>query len=212
MTSVVGFDLNEIKKELVAAQERAKVLAVKPAKYSKVEGSTELVVSYKVGSKLKNIRELLRGSRCYAAGNCVEQFLSGEEVADRDDPNRRSDAYLYAMPELDEKNVTPMKEEEKADSFAWFVAIANKVAQPETLAFILNHASKKKNGTFAKNRLTVIAALPVVFGKFLSYYEIVGKAKTDTLLEVTIQERRFSEEEWDRTEDNEFLRYMASET
>jgi len=187
------------------------VLTVKPAKYSKVAGSTELVVSYKVGSKLKNIQDLLRLPWCYAAKNCVYHILSGEEVVSRDDPNHTSDAYLYAMPELDEKNVTPMKEEEKADSFAWFVAVANKVAQPEMLAFVLEHAAKKKNGTFAKNKLTVIAALPVVLSKFLSYYEIVGKAKTDTLLEITIQERRFSEEEWGKTEDNEFLRYMTSD-
>lgn len=31
------------------------------------------------------------------------------------------------------------------------------------LAFILENAPKKKNGTFAKNKLTIIAALPIVF-------------------------------------------------
>ena len=176
-----------------------------------MQGKAELTVIYKVGTKLKEIRQLLDGNRCYAAEECLDHILSGEEVADREDPNRRSDAFLYAEPELDEEKVSALGMEEKLDRFAWFVTVANKVAQEDVLAFILENAPKKKNGTFAKNKLTVVAALPIVFGSYLGYYEIVGKAKTDNRIEIMIQERRFSEDEWIRSKENIYLHYMAGE-
>ena len=78
------------------------------------------------------------------------------------------------------------------------------------LEYILENAPKKKNGTLAKNKLTVVAALPIVFSAEMHYYEIVGKAKTDNSLELSIQERRFSDEELFRATENVYLKYIAS--
>lgn len=209
MTIMAGIDPEEARKTVFLSPDAKKVLTPKAAEYAATQGKVELAVTYKVGTKLKAIRQLLDGSRCYAAEECLDHILSGEEVADREDPNRRTDAFLYAEPELDEEKVSALGMEEKLDRYAWFVAVANKVAQEDVLAFILENAPKKKNGTFAKNKLVVVVALPIVFGSYLSYYEIVGKAKTDNQMEITIQERRFSEDEWLRSKDNIYLYYMA---
>jgi hypothetical protein len=209
MITLAGIDVSKAKNTLFFTQDAEKMLTIKAAKHTQTYGSEELTVTYKVGKKLKDIQLLLRSRRLYAAEDCLDYILSGEEVADRDDPNRGSDAYLYALPELDEDKVAPINPEEKMDRFAWFVAVATKVAQPDMLAYILENAPKKKNGTFVKNKLVVVAALPIVFGAELGYFEIAGKAKTDNLLEITIQERRFSEEEWLRSKDNVYLQHMA---
>lgn len=209
MTIMAGIDPKEARKTVFLTPDAKTVLTPKAAEYTAVQGKAELTVTYKPGTKLKAIRQLLDGNRCYAAEECLDHILSGEEVADREDPNRGTDAYLFTEPELDEEKVSALDMEEKMDRFAWFVAVANKVAQEDILTFILENAPKKKNGTFAKNKLTVVAALPIVFGSWLGYYEIVGKAKTDNLIELTIQERRFSEDEWLRSKDNVYLHYIA---
>ena len=109
-------------------------------------------------------------------------ILSGEEVADRKDPERRSDEFMYAAPELDTEKVRTLSMDEKMDRFAWFVSICNRLTDPKLLELIIERAPKKKDGTFARNRLTVIAAMPVVFSPYMNYYEVVGKAKDTDLL------------------------------
>lgn len=61
-----------------------------------------------------------------------------------------------------------------------------------------------------EDKLTVITALPIVFGAEMRYYEIVGKAKTDNTLELSIQERRFSDEELFLATENVYLKYITS--
>lgn len=210
MIALAGIDVNKVKNTVFFTQDADRMLTIKPIKHTKMQGDYELTVSYKVGNKLKAIQQILCKRRGYAAEECLDHILSGEEVADRDDPNRGSDAFMYAQPELDEEQVVPMGIEARRDRFAWFVAVAQKVAQNDVLEYILENAPKQNAGVFAK-KTVVIAALPIVFDAQLSYFEIVGKAKTDTLLEITIQERRFSETEWDASNSSEYLYFLASE-
>lgn len=182
---------------------------IEPAKYLKIQNGEELVVSCKIGAKLQQIKKCLQHQSCYAPEESVSYILSGEEVVDQIDPNRGSDAYLYANPELDITKVTPLSQDEKDKRFSRFVEIANMCSRDDVLKVILEKAPKKKNGMFAKNKLTVVAALPIVFGAEMRYYEIAGKAKDDNLLELTIQERRFSEEEWLKTKEIDFLKCIT---
>ena len=209
MINWAGIDSKEARKTVFLTADAKKVVTPKSVTHTALLGKVELTVTFKVGTKLKAIRQAIDSSRCYASESCVDYILSGEEAADRIDPNRTSDAFMYAEPELDEEKVVALSTEEKLDRYAWFVAICNKVAETDILNFILENAPKKKNGTFAKNKLAVVAALPIVFSAEMGYYEIVGKAKNDNLLEITIQERKFSEDEWIRTKDNVYLEYLA---
>jgi len=210
MTLTAGIDPKEAREMFSISSYDTKIATPKATKFSALQGKAELSVTYKVGTKLKEIWQRLEGDRCYAVEDCIDHILSGEEIADRADPNRGTDAFMYTQPELDETKVAPIEQEEKLDRFAWFVAVVNKVAQKDMLAFILENAPKKKNGTFAKNKITVIAALPIVFGVNLAYYEIVGKATTDNRLDISVQERRLSEDEWVRSKDTVYLQYLSS--
>ena len=210
MKTLAGIDGNKVRDTVFLSSDGKKVLTPKESTVTSTIGKAELTVTYKVGTKLKAIRQALDRSGCYSPEEAVHHILSGEEVADREDPNRTSDAFMFAEPELDEKMVTPLDVEEKLNRYAWFVEICNRVADQEVLSYILENAPKKKNGTFAKNRLTVVAAMPVVFGTYMSYYEIVGKAKNDCFLELSVQERTFSEDEWVKTKDNIFLSFLEN--
>ena len=208
MITLAGIDVSKVKNTVFFTQDADRMLTIKPIKHTKMQGDHELTVLYKVGNKLKAIQQILCKRRGYAAEECLDHILSGEEVADRDDPNRGSDAFMYAQPELDEEQVVPMEIDARRDRFAWFVAVAHKVAQSDVLEYILENAPKQKVGAFAK-KTVVIAALPIVFDAQLSYFEIVGKAKADNLLEITIQERKFSETEWEASNGSEYLYYLA---
>lgn len=208
MINWAGIDSKEARKTVFLTADAKKVVTPKSVTHTALLGKVELTVTFKVGTKLKAIRQAIASNRCYASEACVDYILSGEEAADRIDPNRGSDAFMYMEPELDEEKVVALTDEEKLDRYAWFVAVCNKIAETDILAFVLEKAPKKKNGTFAKNKLTVVAALPIVFSAEMGYYEIVGKAKNDNLLEITVQERKFSEDEWIRTKDNVYLGYL----
>ena len=155
MINWAGIDSKEARKTVFLTADAKKVVTPKSVTHTALLGKVELTVTFKVGTKLKAIRQAIDSSRCYASESCVDYILSGEEAADRIDPNRTSDAFMYAEPELDEEKVVALSTEEKLDRYAWFVAICNKVAETDILNFILENAPKKKNGTFAKNKLAV---------------------------------------------------------
>lgn len=212
MIRIAGVDGKEARKAVFKDEDGRKVVTPKPVTRSVVCGNVELTVSFKIGRKLTSVRDELYRESIYAAEDCIGSIISGEEWAYRMDPQCHSDAFMFTEPMLDEEKVTPLDMEEKLDRYAIFVDIVNKAAEPEVLDFILENAPKKKNGTFAKNKLTVIAAYPVVIshGGSMRYFELVGKAKTDNLLEITVQERGFSPEEWKRTKENVYLNYIES--
>ena len=134
MIKLAGIDGKGARKTVFLTTDAKKVLTPKAVTYSAVQGKLELAVSYKVGTKLKSIRQAIDSNRCYASEACVDYILSGEEAADRLDPNRGSDAFMYAEPELDEEKVTALTEEEKLDRYAWFVAVCNRIADSNVLA------------------------------------------------------------------------------
>ena len=210
MMKIAGIDAKDARKTVFLTPDAKKVLTPEAVTHTATVGQAELTLSYKVGTKLKAIRKELGNSGCYAAEACVDHILSAEEVADREDPNRTSDAFLFCEPELDTDAISPLTMEDKLDRFACFVAVCNRIAEPDMLEYILENAPKKKNGTLAKNKLTVIAALPIVFGAEMRYYEIVGKAKTDNSMELSVHERRFSDEELFRATENVYLKYITS--
>ena len=208
--SATGINGQEVRKTVFLTADAKKVLTPKTVTHTATVDKVDLTLTYKVGTKLKAIRQELSSTACYDPSESVDHILSEEEVADRIDPNRTSDAFMFCEPELDTDAVSPLAMEDKLDRYAWFVAICNRVAEQDMLEYILENAPKKKNGTFAKNKLTVVAALPIVFYAEMSYYEIVGKAKTDNTLELSIQERKFSDEELFRATENVYLKYIAS--
>lgn len=207
---LAGIDEKEARKKVFLTQDAKKVLTPIPANYTSVCGKQELTITYQIANRLNVIWEELQNAQCYPAETGVSYILSGEEVADREDPNRGTDAFMHTNPELDTDKVAALTTEDCLDRYAWFVAIANKIAEADVLNFILKKAPKKKDGTFDLHKTTVIAALPIVFTREMRYYEIVGKAKTDKKLIITIRKCRFSEAEWVLTRDNDFLRYIET--
>lgn len=208
--SMAGINGRECISSVFLSKDEKKILTPQNASFSRKVGENELTVTYKVGRKLNAIRDERFVHSHYDPAIAVDHILSPDEVVDRDDHNRTSDAFLYAEPELDTTKLAPLDDDSVQERFAWFVMVCNRVAEEAMLSLILESAPKKKNGAFAKNKITVVAAIPYVTGSYLSYYEIVGKPKNDFLLEVTIQERTFSETEWLRTKDNVFLQYLSS--
>lgn len=208
--SFAGINGREIRKTVFQTADGKKVLTPKAVTYTATINKVDLTLTYKVGTKLRTIRNKLDGTACYDPTESANHILSEEEVADREDPNRTSDAFLFCEPELDTDAVLPLDMEDKLDRYAWFVAVCNRIAEPDMLEYILENAPKKKNGTLAQRKLTLVAELPVVFSSQMAYFEVVGKPQTEHSMELSILERKFSGEALSRTTENEFLQYMAS--
>lgn len=199
MLNLFGINVKDAREKVFLSADAKKVLTPKKTMHSATIDGKELSITYRVGKELEQIRDVLDYAQNYPPEESFGFILSGEEIADRTDPERRSDAFMYAKPELDTEKVRTLSMDEKMDRFAWFVSICNRLTDPKLLELIIEQAPKKKDGTFARNRLTVIAAMPVVFFSFMDYYEIVGTAKDDTHLQLSIRRRTFSEDEWLRT-------------
>lgn len=210
MLNLFGISVKDAREKVFLSADAKKVLTPKKTMHSATIDGKELSITYRVGKELEQIRDVLDYAQNYPPEESFGFILSGEEIADRTDPERRSDAFMYAKPELDTEKVRTLSMDEKMDRFAWFVSICNRLTDPKLLELIIEQAPKKKDGTFARNRLTVIAAMPVVFFSFMDYYEIVGTAKDATHLQLSIRRRTFSEDEWLRTKSNDFLLFIET--
>ncbi len=93
----------------------------------------------------------------------------------------------YAEPRFDGDKLEHLDENEIKRRIDFIRAVANLINNPETLEAIIMAAPKKKNGTFYKNRKTLIASSGV--SDFMnSVYAIVGIAKTDTQISIKFEE------------------------
>lgn len=212
MLNLFGINVKDAREKVFLSADAKKVLTPKKTMHSATFDGKELSITYRVGKELEQIRDMLDNANNYPPEESFGFILSGEEVADRKDPERRSDEFMYAAPELDTEKVRTLSMDEKMDRFAWFVSICNRLTDPKLLELIIERAPKKKDGTFARNRLTVIAAMPVVFSPYMNYYEVVGKAKDDTHLQLSIQCCTFSDDEWLKTKSNDYLLFIETGT
>ena len=109
------------------------------------------------------------------------------------DPQRTSDAFMFARPEIRE-NTSTLTECEIRQRFFFCAFIAYRLTEEDMLLKIAENAPKKKNGTFARNKVFRIASsgMAVQPDKVL---ELVGKATADHAMTLSAEFRTLSEEE-----------------
>ncbi len=161
------------------------------------DGAKEFKVKTKFGNSLKKAKDEIDDAWClYDMYVAEEHLLSKEEVLeriDREDPNRRSDAFMYAAPEIDEN--TPRLDEKSAKRrFLIMAHIAEKLLDDAVIKKLVDEMPRKKDGTFAKNKILRIASSRITKSP-CDILEIFAKADTDTSFAVTAEFRKFSSEE-----------------
>lgn len=193
-----------LKSAVFKTPDGSKIIAEKNKSYTGNVDGVELTVEYKVAAKL---RRLLSQDYVYDPQIACNHILSVDEVYARMeemDPNHHSDWENFITPELDTGKMEALPQEELLERYAVFIDICNRTAQDSVLQKVLELAPKKKNKTFAKNRVTVLAAFQAVNSE-LRFCELIAKATSDTALTLTLMERNFSEEEWAKSLNNSFM-------
>ncbi len=112
---------------------------------------------------------------------------------DKEDPNHHSDAYDIAAPEVDE-NAPRLDKDSAKRRFLIMAYIAEKLLDEKVIKKLADEMPRKKNGTFAKNKILRIASAGIVKDP-CEILEIFAKADTDTSFVVAADFRRFSSEE-----------------
>jgi hypothetical protein len=187
---------NDAESKLGNAEAKAREIiddAIKTAEATKKESLLEVKEE---SIKAKNELEKETKERRAELQRYEKRVLSKEEVLeriDREDPNRRSDAFMYAAPEIDEN--TPRLDEKSAKRrFLIMAHIAEKLLDDAVIKKLVDEMPRKKDGTFAKNKILRIASSRIV--QFpCDILEIFAKADTDTSFAVTAEFRKFSSEE-----------------
>lgn len=205
-TFYLGVDLEEAKKKLFKGKDLSKVSAEKNRKFSTVVDGVEITVNYKPAAKLRGFYGRMGGESYYDPEEALKHLLSPEEVKRRFDERAyeqygekalNSDEYFATSPEVDTEAVEKLTEEEKFKRFVCFAELCNRAANEEILSAIAEIAEKKKNKTLYKNRVTpLIAFMGTSAG--CSILELTAKAVSDTELEINLQERGFTKEEFQR--------------
>ena len=116
---MAGINGRECISSVFLSKDEKKIMMPQNASFSQKVGENELTVTYKVGRKLNALRDERFSRSHYDPAIAVNHILSPDEVIDHDDPNRTSDAFLYAEPELDTTKLTPLDEDSFRDRFAW---------------------------------------------------------------------------------------------
>lgn len=190
------------------SEARDKLLVEKKTYLASVD-ETEFTVNYKPSAKL---RRLYRENLYLDYEDAVFHVLTREKVIEREEANLgeqfwNTDAFAYAEPELDRDVLEKMSNEEKLERFAVFTDFCNRVATDEILQKIAEAAPKKKNKTLSKGKVFRIAGYMAV-NSFSKMMMLVGRAKTDTELEITVEERTFDAKEFEI----EFEEYATPES
>lgn len=156
--------------------------------------------SFKAKSKLYNIPYEIRGNlfldKFYDMYIADRFFLSKDEMLEKywqEDPNGRTDGFMYVKASVDE-NAPSLTSEEIKGRFILFMHIANRINCSEVMNQIADEMPKKKDGTFVVNRIMRIASSRIVKepDKML---QIFAKAESGTTLVVFADYRTFSQEE-----------------
>lgn len=201
-----GVNLENAKKKLFKGKDLSKVSAEKNRKFSTVVDGVEITVNYKPATKLKRIYNQLEEEAYYDPEEALDHILSPEEVSRRvnewayeqyGEKALNTDEYFATSPGVDTEAVEKLTEEEKFNRFICFAELCNRAANEEVLRAIAEIAEKKKNKTLYKNRVTpLIAFMGTSAG--CSILELTAKAVSDTELEINLQERGFTKEEFQR--------------
>lgn len=205
---VANINGREARKTYFLAEDGSKVLLPKNAKYSHSIGDITFTATFNTGKCFEKISKMLECESFYDPAEAVAHILSGTEAFEENDPNYDTDAFLYYSPTLDTKHISEMNMEDVLDRYAWFVKVCHMVSEPDMLKKVIESATKKKNGTFYKNRIVEIAAFPVVISKELIFFELIGKTDNDTNITVTVKKRVFTEDIWIKIKDNNFLSFV----
>lgn len=163
-----------------------------------MDGAKEIKVKTKFGNSLKKVKEdSLHTFMCYDMYVAAEHLLSKEDVLqriNREDPNHRSDAFMYAAPEIDDKNAPKLGDASAKRRFLIMAYIAEKLLDKAVIEKISEEMPKKKDGSFAKNKILRIASSGIAQYP-CEILEIFAKADGDDSFVVTADFRKFSHEE-----------------
>lgn len=163
-----------------------------------MNGAKEIKVKTKFGNALKKVKEdSLHTFMCYDMYVAAEHLLSKEDVLERinrEDPNHRSDAFMYAAPEIDDKNAPKLGDASAKRRFLIMAYIAEKLLDKAIIEKLAEEMPKKKDGSFAKNKILRIASSGIAQYP-CEILEIFAKADGDDSFVVTADFRKFSHEE-----------------
>lgn len=163
-----------------------------------MNGAKEIKVKTKFGNSLKKVKEdSLHTFMCYDMYVAAEHLLSKEDVLERinqEDPNHRSDAFMYAAPEIDNKNAPKLGDESAKRRFIIMAYIAEKLLDKAVIEKLAEEMPKKKDGSLAKNKILRIASSGIAQYP-CEILEIFAKADGDDSFVVTADFRKFSHEE-----------------
>ncbi|MEE1136968.1 MAG: leucine-rich repeat domain-containing protein [Acutalibacteraceae bacterium] len=162
------------------------------------DGAEEIKVKTKFGNSIKKAKSEIEDAwRLYDMYVADEYLLSRDEVIakiDAIDPNRRSDAFAFATPEIDNEKAPRLGRDSAKRRFLIMAHIAEKLLDDKIIKKLVDEMPRKKDGTFAKNKILRIASSRIV--QFpCDILEIFAKADTDTSFAVTAEFRKFSSEE-----------------
>lgn len=137
-----------------------------------------------------------KANRWYTFAEVFENYVSREEALEeyyREDPNCRSDGFLYVEPRLrDGASTIPSSEVEERVCF--LKSVYRGLNNQEAAQKLAEYAPKKKNGFFYAAVYTRIACAGIA-NKDLKIPEIVAKAKDEKTLEVYVKSMEYTLEE-----------------
>ena len=97
MLNLFGINVTDAREKVFLSADAKKVLTPKKTMHSATFDGKELSITYRVGKEFEQIRDMLDNANNYPPEESFGFILSGEEVADRKDPERRSDEFMYAV-------------------------------------------------------------------------------------------------------------------
>ena len=133
------------------------------------------------------------------AYTALSTMMSREEVVERihkEDPNGHTDADWYAHAEF-LPSLPELTESEREQRVAFSAAVLSLLSDQKTIETLAECAPRKKNGLFHKGRIFKIGLTGFANSYDSTLIEIIGKAKEETKLQISIQERNTSPDELD---------------
>ena len=206
-----GIDPSAARREMFKTSDGQRIESFPKKKYTGTADGIEFTVNIKLEPEVKVPWRVIQNTAGYDPEASVPHILSRMEAYALEDPNFTADGFLYAEEQLDVRNVVTLEVEEMLDRYAWFLKVCRYIFEDSNLEFLIGLVPKKKNGTLHKGRVTLIASLPIVFGKMMEYYVLAAKSKSDTDIDISIMQRTFSKELWNNVKKTEFIKHIASD-
>ena len=161
-------------------------------------GAKEIKVKTKFGNSLRKFKqEFEYAINIFDMYVADEYLLSKEDVLakiEEIDPNHGSDAFRYAAPEIDYIHAPSLDDESLKRRYLIMGYIAEKLLDKAVIEKLVEEMPKKKDGSFAKNKVLRIASSRIAQYP-CEILEIFAKADGDDSFVVTADFRKFSHEE-----------------